>query len=246
MLPARRLSHYVVSAELLLTALLGASPAVAQTSVPVAPLAAAPTSTSATAPASAGVAPAATSSLLIPPASLRGGTLPAAPAGHRADLASTAIEVDSPDTALRDKPLRKPPESARWLLLGAGLGTTALWYGGALGIRELWPSHSDRTELQIPVAGPFLDLAHTGCPASNPGCSTFQLVVRTILVTFDALGQAGGVALMLQGAVLGTASVEAPRSNPSARLGRQQQAATIVPVPWVDANGGGVGLTGRF
>jgi hypothetical protein len=157
------------------------------------------------------------------------------------------LETETPDAPMRDRPLQKPPESSRWLLLGVGLGTTALWYGGALGIRELWPSQADRQDLKIPVAGPFMDLYHTGCPASNPDCSTFELVLRTVLVSIDAIGQAGGVALMLQGAVLGTASVEAPRSNSTARLRRPGQSVTVVPVPWFDGNnGGGIGLTGRF
>jgi hypothetical protein len=67
------------------------------------------------------------------------------------------------------------------------------------------------------------------------------------LVKFDAIGQAGGVALMLQGAVLSTASVEAPRSNPSATLRRTTPPTTVLAVPWTDGNrGGGIGLVGRF
>jgi hypothetical protein len=156
-------------------------------------------------------------------------------------------EPETLDEIMRDEPLRKPPGSARWLLLGTGVGTTALFYAGAWGLREAWPSQADRSDLKIPVAGPFMDLAHTGCPASDTDCSTFQLVVRTILVSLDAIGQAGGIALMLQSAVMNTASVEAPRSTPSATLRRPTRLPSIVPVPWFDGNnGGGIGITGRF
>jgi hypothetical protein len=92
-----------------------------------------------------------------------------------------------------------------------------------------------------------MDLSHTGCPSTNPSCSTFQLVVRTILVSLDAIGQAGGVALVLQGAILGTASVEAPRSNQAASLRRSTNAPALVPVPWLDGrSGGGLGIVGQF
>ncbi|HEY5955905.1 MAG TPA: hypothetical protein VIV60_05105, partial [Polyangiaceae bacterium] len=130
-----------------------------------------------------------------------------------------------------------------------GVGTTALWYAGALGIREMWPSQAHRTDLQYPVAGPFMDLAHTGCPSWNTSCSKFQLVVRTLLVTLDAIGQAGGVALVLQGAVLSTSSSgESPPSATTTHSQRRrtEHSATAIPMPWVDQTGGGIGIVGQF
>ncbi len=262
MLPARRHRNYVCFAELMLVALLGTTGANAQATgatrvsqvaptavapTAAAPAAAAPAAAAPTAAAPAAAAPAAAEPAAAPLPQQSQPLLPTHAVGPRADLNSTVTDAEGSDAPLRDRPLRKPPESARWLLIGAGLGTTALWYAGAYGIRELWPSQADRSDLRVPLAGPFMDLAHTGCPASNTDCSTFQLVVRTVMVTIDAIGQAGGVALMLQGAVLSTASVEAPRSNRSASLRRSTPSTAVLPVPWTDGNsGGGIGLVGRF
>jgi hypothetical protein len=182
-----------------------------------------------------------------------------APRGDSSEGAAQSAEQDDDavDSTVPNAPLPKPPESSRWLLMGVGVGTTALWYAGALGLREMWPSQAHRTDLQIPVAGPFMDLTHTGCPSWNTGCSKFQLVVRTLLVTLDAIGQAGGVALVLQGAVLSTSSGESPaRSMPSAGAPvsvsrsttrrRSERSVSAVPMPWFDETGGGIGIVGQF
>jgi hypothetical protein len=224
-LPVRRYRNWFCIAELSLAALLWVNGADAQTSG----------ATSASAPPASARLPA----QLAPSAGQS--TSP------EARISTDESDVDERDLAIHDAPLSKPPPSARWLLLGVGVGTTALWWAGALGIGELWPSADHRAQLRIPVAGPFIDIGHTGCPAANPDCSTFQLVVRTVMVTLDAIGQAGGVALVLQGAVIGTASVEAPRANQAARLRRSAHSPSVVPIPWLDGkSGGGIGLVGRF
>lgn len=143
--------------------------------------------------------------------------------------------------------MAKPPSSVRWLLLATGAATTGLFYLGGLGIGEAWRDAPGRPDLKYPIAGPFMDLAQTGCPSNDSSCSKFQLALRTVLISIDALGQVGGLALMLQGAVLGTASVDAPRATPSANLRRTNEKLTVVAVPWVDGrSGGGLSLTGRF
>jgi hypothetical protein len=173
--------------------------------------------------------------------------LPAATEAAGAGSADTDENADDQAPLAGDETATKPPPATRWLLLGAGVGTTALWWAGAVGIGELWPEADYHRQLRIPVAGPFIDLAHTGCPAADPSCSTTELVVRTIMVSLDAIGQLGGVALMLEGATLSTASVESPRAHLGPQQGRTARALKAIPVPWLDARGaGGIGIIGRF
>ncbi len=150
------------------------------------------------------------------------------------------LEPAEPDT------LSDPPASTRYKLIGVGLGSTAVWYAGALGLGALWPTAPGRDDLRIPVAGPFMDLAQTGCPEGHSDCSTFELVLRTTLVVLDGLGQAGGVGIALEGIFLPTAppaSVLASRQ----KRGVHPVAVTLAPRPWVmPESGAGVMLSGSF
>jgi hypothetical protein len=228
-LEARRFRNWFAYAGLSVATLVGAKTALAQTPGPG----------RATQPGSG-----------VPPASLVDPRPPLGDPGQGA-LSSSLLEgsdAEKPEAPVRDRPLHKPPETARWFLIGTGLGTTGLFYAGAWGIRGIWPDARHHDDLRVPVAGPFMDLSHTGCPLLASGsCSTFELVIRTILVSFDAIGQVGGVALVLQGAVLGTANAEAPRSNLAAERSRSAKSLVILPSPWLDGKGGGgVGLVGQF
>ena len=150
-------------------------------------------------------------------------------------------------TKSKDRVVLKPPASTRWLLIGAGLGVTGAFYGAGYGIGALWPDAPGKHELKIPVAGPFMDLAHTGCPKNDSNCSTFALVVRTVLISLDALGQAGGVGLLLEGALFSPSGIEPPRTGRNHRLTRRAETASVVAVPWTDGQTGlGLGLAGRF
>jgi len=137
----------------------------------------------------------------------------------------------------------RPPASTRWKVIGLGLGTAGLWYASGYGIRALWTQAPGADDLRIPVAGPFMDLSKTGCPDSHPNCSTFQLVLRTIMVSLDALGQVGGVAIATEGVFMPVASSSAP---PSAKT-IQRRPVAVGAYPWVEpVGGGGVVLVGRF
>jgi hypothetical protein len=145
----------------------------------------------------------------------------------------------------------RPPAYTRWLLVGAGLATTGVWYGASYGIRAMWTDAPGRNDLKIPVAGPFMDLAHTGCPKGNSDCSKLELVVRTILIGIDAIGQAGGVGLVLEGALFSPSGIEPPRAERSAdgtaRSSRPRDRSSIMAIPWTDGmTGAGIGLVGRF
>jgi hypothetical protein len=158
------------------------------------------------------------------------------------ELLSTQPPEDLP-VPERDIDRRPPPETRYWMM-GLGVGSAAVWYAAALGIGELWTDAPGHRDLRIPVAGPFMDIGKTGCPSSNPDCSTFQLVVRTILVSLDALGQTGSLAVAVEGALMSTEpSGESPRSL----VPRASLRPTAIPTAWFDpTTGGGVGVMGQF
>ena len=107
-----------------------------------------------------------------------------------------------------------PPPSARTNLVLAGVATTAVWYGLALGASYAWPDTVGANDLRIPVAGPWLALSHSGC-GNVSDCSKLLVVVRAIATTLDAIGQAGGLAFVAEGLFLPTR--EPSRERPPAR-----------------------------
>jgi hypothetical protein len=134
-----------------------------------------------------------------------------------------------------------PPPSARWGLLAAGAGTTLVWYGGAVGFSYLWPDAPGANDLRVPIAGPWLALADTGCADDNPDCSTFTVVLRAILTAVDGIGQAGGLAVVGEALFLPTAAA------PSSPAPRRQAALSVKPVPMLAGGGAvGFGLVGQF
>jgi hypothetical protein len=117
-----------------------------------------------------------------------------------------APEVDT-------NPSVAPPPSARPNLVLVGAAVAVGWYGAAYGTSYLWPSSNGASSLRIPVAGPYMALAKTGCSSGASECSTtLGVVLRTILTSLSAVGQTGGILAMLDGAFVPTSS-----SPPSAR-----------------------------
>jgi hypothetical protein len=169
--------------------------------------------------------------------------------------ALVALMVAHPAQA--DEPVRPetfdpgdyPPPSARVGLLLGGLGATAGWYGAALGFSYLWPDAPGADDLRIPVAGPWMALADTGCADDDPGCSKFIVVIRAILTTLDAVGQTGGVAVAGEALFLPTAEPAPARKDlPPLRLPpRQEQGFKLRPVPVLAGRDGvGLGVMGTF
>lgn len=120
-----------------------------------------------------------------------------------------APEVDT-------NPSVAPPPSARPNLVLVGAAVAVGWYGAAYGTSYLWPSSNGASSLRIPVAGPYMALAKTGCSSGASGsfdCSTtLGIILRTILTSLSVVGQTGGILAMLDGAFVPTSS-----SPPSAR-----------------------------
>jgi len=96
-----------------------------------------------------------------------------------------------------------PPPAARRNLLIAGIASTAVWYGGALGASYLVDNQSMAKDLRIPFAGPWMSLAHTGCDG-GPSCNTFLVVLGAILTSLDGIGQAAGLGLAGEGLFMPT------------------------------------------
>jgi len=154
-------------------------------------------------------------------------------------LCSAPAAADEPVRDERHDPSVYPPNGAQANMFIAGAVTTAVWYGAAVSFSYLWPDAPGARDLRIPVAGPWMALADTGCADNDPGCSTFTVVLRAILTTLDAVGQAGGLAIIAEAALLKSAPPGAPKRKPA-------QPASISQAPWVSGDVLGWSLIGRF
>jgi len=144
-----------------------------------------------------------------------------------------------------------PPPGARATHIVAGAATTVVSYGLALGASYLFaPADLNGTkDLRIPIAGPWMALGRTGCPTSEPDCSSATLVVGAILMIFDGVAQAGGLGVIGEGLFLNTSS-----GRPAARKAQSGQTpgayateATVRAVPFnFGKDGVGLGVIGTF
>lgn len=178
----------------------------------------------------------------------------------RLPVALALLGLLQPAVAAAQEPLAPKTEPARALSPEADLPSpgapgrlaltggivTGVWYGGALGASLLFPDAPGAEDLRIPVAGPFLALADTGCADSEPDCDTVLVVVRAILTTIDGIGQAGGIGMVLESLFLPTAeSTARGASSPSSDSASAE--TEIRPVPIVTGKDGvGLGVVGRF
>jgi len=134
-----------------------------------------------------------------------------------------------------------PPPSARVNLIITGAATTIVSYGLALGASYLWTADdlNGSKDLRIPVAGPWLALGKTGCPASDPGCSKPLLAIGALLQVLDGVAQAGGLGIIGEGLFLNTSS-----SRPAAQ---KAEGTSVQAVPLNFEKGGvGLGVVGTF
>jgi hypothetical protein len=115
--------------------------------------------------------------------------------GSSGAAASSSVALDQP-----------PPSSARTNLLILGAATTVGFYGMSFGTSYLWPSSPVAEDLRIPVIGPYAAVFGAGCGATERGCGTFTAVLRTTLAGVSALGQTGGVLLLVEAVFLDTSS----------------------------------------
>ena len=105
-----------------------------------------------------------------------------------------------------------PAPAARRNLFIAGAVTTATWYGLALGSSYIWPDTVGAKDLRIPVAGPWLAFAHSGC-GNVSDCSEVIVVLRAIATALDGIGQASGLAFATEGLFMPTQEPKPAQSS---------------------------------
>jgi hypothetical protein len=160
---------------------------------------------------------------------------------------SAPAAADEPVPPVDHGPERFPSEGTRWGLFGLGAASTAFWYGGAAGLSYAWPSAPQAHALRLPVAGPWMALAAAGCPAGDPNCSVYIVVLRAVLTGLDGVGQVGGLALMAEAALMPTSGPVG--QSPTAKRARhtpRRVAFDVRPMPLVGNDSIGVGLQGHF
>jgi hypothetical protein len=184
-------------------------------------------------------------------------------AGLAVQRSATAQEARP--TALPEEPETVqvyPSPDVRFKLVLGGLGTTAVFYGAAAGMSYLYPDAPGAEDLRIPVAGPWLAIAHNGCAEDDPDCSVVWKALRTVITAIDGLGQAGGLGIVLEALFVPTqeraatpvhapapkpAAPKAPPSVPAPGPSTEPKNLYFLPMPiTVGARGLGIGLTGRF
>ncbi|MBN2192157.1 MAG: hypothetical protein JW751_05025 [Polyangiaceae bacterium] len=151
-----------------------------------------------------------------------------------------ALSLAAPSLASAEEPIRPlssrpevyPPRVARARIAIAGLTMTAGFWALSLGASSLHPDAPGASSLAIPVAGPWMALAETGCPDDEPDCALFPVVLRAVLTSIDAVAQVGGLAIASESAWLRTA----PRNKTGFRA---------TPMAFGRA-GVGLGVRGRF
>ena len=152
-----------------------------------------------------------------------------------------AARADEPVAPEADtNPSTYPPPSARPNLLLVGAAVTVGWYGAALGSSYLWKDAESSPPLRIPIAGPYMSLAKTGCSSAELNCDTFTVVIRTIITSLSMVGQTGGLLAMIEGAFVPT-QVPAPSSHAP----KHERHVAIVPTP-TNAGGAGFAIVGDF
>jgi len=157
--------------------------------------------------------------------------------------------AEEPVREVRHDPSAYPAPATRWPLVGVGFATSLAWYGAALGGSYLYPTARGADELKIPIAGPWMSLAKTGCPETTPDCSTFWMVVGAVLKGLDGIGQAGGVFIVLEGLFLPTVQPPAKSAQLETRgsvsLDSENRRSVVV-LPTAMPGGLGLGVAGLF
>jgi hypothetical protein len=178
-------------------------------------------------------------------------TLPLALATVRAQAEEPGAAPASPAPPPAPAVDELPPPGARATHIVAGAATTVVSYGLALGASYLFEPQdlNGAKDLRIPIAGPWMALGRTGCPASEPDCSPATLVVGAILMIFDGVAQAGGLGVIGEGLFLNTSSARpaAQKSQSGQTPGLHAAQASVRAVPFnFGKDGVGLGVIGSF
>jgi len=173
-------------------------------------------------------------------------------------LAQEELEAELPE-------ITYPPPGARVAVTLAGLSTTALSYGAALGMSFIYPDSPGAHDLRVPVVGPWIALAHNGCASGEPDCNDLVVILRAVLTAIDGVVQAGGLAIAVEGLLMPTQQPPPPspprppaerptgpmrvrpKAPPPAAPPGAPKDLFLLPTPMtVGMRGVGVGIVGRF
>lgn len=133
--------------------------------------------------------------------------------------------------------MRYPPSSVRPKLLAGGLVVTGIGYGAAAITASLASDLPGASEMQIPIAGPWMSLGKMACPADEPDCGA-SLYIRGVLTVIDGLMQLGGLGIAAEGLFM--------KTEASAPADEKKQAIWIRPAPIVTSTTTGFGVVGTF
>lgn len=138
--------------------------------------------------------------------------------------------------------LRYPPSSVRAGLIAGGLGLTAGTYLPALLSGTVWDDVPGADALKVPVVGPWVALAQSGCAPGQDECVA-ELVLRTALTVLDGLAQVGGVAIAAEGIFM-TTEADAPAGAGPADAA--PPALAVGAAPLLAPGLAGLSMVGRF
>jgi hypothetical protein len=151
-------------------------------------------------------------------------------AAQEARPAAEPVTADSGTSEL-------PGPAARTNALIGGSAMVVGWYGIAAGTSLLWSDAPGADDLFIPVAGPWMALAQTGCPDTEPDCNIVELILRATLTTMSGVGQIGGLGIIGEGLFVPTRDARAASKPLELR-------ASLQPVVGRDTLG--LGVIGSF
>jgi len=112
-------------------------------------------------------------------------------------------------------------------------------YGLAFGSSYLWEGAPGMSDLRTPFVGPALAIANAGCGEAELGCNSVTIGIRSVLGVVAGIAQLGGLGLLIEGAVMSTAS-----SEPATAA--QPQEPQLYAVPVAPDSGLGFSLGGTF
>ena len=126
--------------------------------------------------------------------------------------------ADEPAPIVQFNPDAAPPPATQGTILLAGAAVTGVFYGAAAGASAIWSDDPGASDLVYPLVGPWMKLGQTQLCNEDSGldCNNGFQVAGAILLVFDGIGQAGGVALLVEGLLYGVGRPDAVRGGSSA------------------------------
>lgn len=179
-------------------------------------------------------------------------------------FAGSPASASEPEASRRYEDDRLPPAGTQLNVGLAGAAIAVGFYLPVLGASYIWDDAPGASDQRIPVVGPWIAIGRTQLCSDKPfddDCNDFVIVAGAVLLGLDALGQTGGVAMMLQSIFLNTAPNTAVRgaggttlySNSFSRRPTDSPflwnagPVELSPAPFVGGGSDlGLALTGRF